>query len=140
MRGVGELLTPAAIPQIWCVLANNGDPVSTPSVYRRFDAMGLGQDFAETPPPAARDAASFIGQLHRFSNDLEAPAFDLLPTIAALKTQTAGLPGCGLARMSGSGGTVFGLFQTQAAAEGARDALLQARPDYWAAAGMLGAR
>jgi len=137
MRGVGEQISPAAAPSLGVLLANAGTPIPTPSVYKRFDAMGLGADFQETPPPDARDARAFIEALRARRNDLEPPAIDLHPEIAALKAEIAALPGCRLARMSGSGGTVFGLFDDQAAAEAARDRLLDEHARIWAEAGRL---
>lgn len=137
MRGAGEQVTPAFAPSLGVLLANDGTPVPTPGVFRRFDEMGLGAGFAETPPPEAHDPAAFIQAVAARRNDLEAAAFDLHPSIAALKDEIAQLPGCRLARMSGSGGTVFGLFDAEAAAAAARDLLEEDRPGLWAEAGAL---
>ena len=55
----------------------------------------------------------------------------LQPVIAEVLSSLRALAGCGLARMSGSGATCFGLFDTgRAAAAGART--LRARhPTWW---------
>ena len=137
MRGVGEHVTSAFAPPLGVLLANDGTPVPTPAVFRRFDEMALGTDFAEAPPPEAAAPAAFIAAVAARRNDLEAAAFDLHPSIAALKHDVAQLPDCRLARMSGSGGTVFGLFDDQAAADAARDVLEENRPGLWAEAGTL---
>ena len=50
--------------------------------------------------------------------------------IAALAAQ----PGCALARMSGSGATVFGLFGAMAEAEAAATRLRAAEPGWWVVA------
>ncbi|MET0545991.1 MAG: 4-(cytidine 5'-diphospho)-2-C-methyl-D-erythritol kinase [Caulobacterales bacterium] len=135
MRGAGEIIAPALAPRLGVLLANDGEPVSTPAVYRRFDALSLGADFAEAPPPGGKDAANFIAGLRALPNDLEAAAFDLSPGVSKLKRKVAALPGCALARMSGSGGTVFGLFETFAAAAAARILLARENPALWVAAG-----
>jgi 4-diphosphocytidyl-2-C-methyl-D-erythritol kinase len=64
-------------------------------------------------------------------NDLEAPAISLQPVIAEVLSALRALAGCELARMSGSGATCFGLFDTgRAAIAGART--LRARnPTWW---------
>ena len=49
------------------------------------------------------------------------------------------LPSCRLARMSGSGATCFGLFETEEAASAAAQRLRAAHPDWWIEETMLGA-
>lgn len=137
MRGAGEQVSNAFAPSLGVLLANDGTPVPTPGVFRRFDEMGLGADFAETPPPEAAASAAFIAAVAARRNDLEPAAFDLHPSIATLKDDIAQLPDCRLARMSGSGGTVLGLFDDLAAAQAAREILEENRPGLWAEAGTL---
>jgi 4-diphosphocytidyl-2-C-methyl-D-erythritol kinase len=64
-------------------------------------------------------------------NDLEAPARRLHPEIGACLEALGALPGAVLARMSGSGGTCFALFETEARAAEAAEALAQAQPGWW---------
>jgi len=49
------------------------------------------------------------------------------------------LPGCRLARMSGSGATCFGLFETNAAATAAARTVRVGYPQWWVRATVLGA-
>jgi 4-diphosphocytidyl-2-C-methyl-D-erythritol kinase len=71
-------------------------------------------------------------------NDLEPPARLLAPAITdALQALTA-TPDCRLARMSGSGATCFGLFDTEDAARRAAGRI--GRPDWWVWGGGLNAR
>jgi 4-diphosphocytidyl-2-C-methyl-D-erythritol kinase len=72
--------------------------------------------------------------LRAWGNDLEAPALALCPAVGEALAALRTLPGCLLARMSGSGATCFGLFADAAAARGAAD-LLPA--SWWRAAGGL---
>jgi 4-diphosphocytidyl-2-C-methyl-D-erythritol kinase len=75
-----------------------------------------------------------VRDLRALRNDLEAPAAALCPPVADALAALRSLPGCLLARMSGSGATCFGLFADEAAARGAA-ALLPER--WWRAAGGL---
>ena len=118
MQGIGELIRPAPrLPECGLLLVNPRVPLATPAVFRARQG-----DF--TPParlPAAwPDAAAMAADLRRLSNDLEAPALSLCPAIAEVLAALRSLPGCLLARMSGSGATCFGVFASadQAAAAG----------------------
>jgi 4-diphosphocytidyl-2-C-methyl-D-erythritol kinase len=120
MRGAGEVLEPApALPSFGVVLANPGVPVPTAEVFRRYRDSGAGFSAEARLPAAWPDAASMARNLAALGNDLEAPAIALCPVIAEIRIALAALPGCLLARMSGSGATCFGLFATPALAEAA---------------------
>lgn len=67
-------------------------------------------------------------------NDLEPPAIALLPVIGDLIARIGSIDGCILSRMSGSGGTVFGLFGSSAQAHQAAHELRALWPAYWVAA------
>ncbi len=125
MGGIGEVLASVpALPPCGVLLVNPGVAVSTPEVFR-LRSGGF------SPPlecPAAwPDAAALAGWLASVRNDLEPPALALRPVIGDVLAALRALPGCLLARMSGSGATCFGLFASAAAAEagaGAGAALL----------------
>lgn len=129
MGGIGEhLAPPPALPQCWLVLANPGISVSTPDVFRaRTGAYSPEGRFAYAPANAA-ELAALLGARR---NDLEAPATSLVPAIADVKAALMGEDGCVLARLSGSGATVFGLFSTAEAASHAALALAAGHPDWW---------
>jgi 4-diphosphocytidyl-2-C-methyl-D-erythritol kinase len=61
-------------------------------------------------------------------NDLEAPARSLAPEIATWHTPRLPAPAHGFARMSGSGATCFGIFETGAA--GAKEAAERIRREH----------
>src|SRR5262249_345189 len=71
-------------------------------------------------------------------NDLEKAAISIAPQIADVLSAIMGLPGCRLARMSGSGSACFGLFDSVRAAAAAARRLAAARPSWWVQAGLLG--
>jgi len=131
MEGVGEVLSPApALPPAWLVLVNPLSPLSTPAVFKARNA-----DFSA--PAALRDspadARALALALAAQRNDLTAPAISLLPVIGEMLALIAGQPDCLLARMSGSGATCFGLFETEATARAAAAALTAAQPGWWVA-------
>lgn len=121
MGGIGEVLAPAPVlPAFGMVLVNPLVPVATPAVF----AARTG---AFSPPAALpggwRTAEAMASDLRAMRNDLEAPAIGLCPVIGEVLAAIAALPGCLLARMSGSGATCFGLFATAAEAQMAANAL-----------------
>ena len=106
-----------------------------------FAALGS-PDNAPMPEtlPGFPDAAALIDWLATQRNDLEAPALSLAPAIGDVLEALRGTRGCGLARMSGSGATCFGLYPDRAKATAAGEAIRAARPDWWVAGGILGSQ
>ncbi len=108
MGGAGEILSAApAIPECGMVLVNPGVAVATPSVFRARE--GSYSSPADLPASWA-DAAAMADGLAALANDLEPPAVALRPVIGEVLAALRRLPGCLLARMSGSGATCFALF------------------------------
>ena len=130
-EGRGDVLTfETALPPVPALLVNPGVPSSTGAVYRAFDTGSAGG--ADRPaPPSVWDLASVLDWLAAQRNDLQTPALTLAPAIGAALAATADLPGARLTRMSGSGATVFALFDTAPAAESAGRALADLHPDWW---------
>ncbi len=132
MRGVGEVLVDVpALPQFGLLLVNPGVGVSTAAVFAARSAV---VSPACRLPARWSDLAEFVAWLGRLRNDLEAPARSLCGAIGEVLEAIQGLPGCRLARMSGSGATCFGMFDDLAAARrGSR--LLEGR-QWWVHAGV----
>jgi 4-diphosphocytidyl-2-C-methyl-D-erythritol kinase len=134
MGGIGEILSdPLDLPRLPAILVNPGVAVSTRDV---FAALRL-------PPiaPAAqagRPAGTLLDEIANGRNDLEAPAIELEPAIAELLAVLGRLPGCRLARMSGSGATCFGLFESTRAATAAGRTLRVGYPGWWVRATVIG--
>lgn len=130
-EGRGEMLTfEPALPPLHALLVNPGVPSSTGAVYRAYDAMPRPLGARPSPPPSW-DAV--IGWLEEQRNDLEAPAIALQPAIGMAMQAIAALPGVRLTRMSGSGATVFALFNRRAEVKAAAEALAADHPDWWIA-------
>ncbi|HZU90156.1 MAG TPA: 4-(cytidine 5'-diphospho)-2-C-methyl-D-erythritol kinase [Stellaceae bacterium] len=135
--GIGERIAPAAgLPCAGILLANPRIALPTAAVFAaRRGAFGGPGRFA--PMPA--DAHGLARALKQRRNDLTEAAIGLVPEIGAVLARLAALPGALLARMSGSGATCFALFADGAAARRAAAALAVAVPEWWSAAGTLGA-
>ena len=86
----------------------------TPPVYKRFDEMGLGRDADVNLDPDWNKWAQMGSEelLPRLVNDLEPPAFDIAPDLAHLRSRTESAIGRTV-RMSGSGSSLFTLFDDQ---------------------------
>lgn len=133
-QGIGERVSPGPVaPPLYLCLANPGIAVPTGAVFARFDAsLSPGNLEIDLGPRWHRgqEGDDFV---HRHRNDLRAPAVHLVPQIGVVEAAMAARPGCGAARMSGSGATVFGLFADAQAARRAQ-AWFAGRGD-WAVAG-----
>jgi 4-diphosphocytidyl-2-C-methyl-D-erythritol kinase len=146
MRGVGDVLSaPLDLPRLFAVLVNPGVAVSTRDVFAALNLASVpASGGASSPTPLVSEGwggepTAFVAALARERNDLEAPAIELEPAIANVLAVLQALPGCRLARMSGSGATCFGLFPTNAAAAAAARTLRVGYPQWWVRATMLGA-
>ncbi|MBM3950044.1 MAG: 4-(cytidine 5'-diphospho)-2-C-methyl-D-erythritol kinase [Rhodospirillales bacterium] len=135
MGGIGEELAPAPpLPKASIVLANPGQAVATPEVFRRRTGpFSRPARFAEAPGDAARLARLLKAR----GNDLEEPARAICPAIGDVLAALRRQPGCLIARMSGSGATCFALFAEPGAARAAADAVARAHPAWWVQAGAL---
>jgi 4-diphosphocytidyl-2-C-methyl-D-erythritol kinase len=118
---VRPILPPAAS---FAVLVLPPLSISTAAAYRRFDELDLGeeQSLKDQPDWTAWTGLSAQSMLPRLVNDLERPAFDLCPQLALLREKIAqelGRP----VRMSGSGSTLFTLYDDRGEAQDAVDAI-----------------
>ena len=139
MRGIGEILSgPLRLPRLGIVVVHPGVAVPTGPVFK---ALGLAPGARRAPlsaaaVPAEREA--LLAWLAAERNDLEAAAIAIAPPIADVLGAIADVPGCRLARMSGSGSACFGLFNSARAAAAAARHLAAAHPVWWARAGRIG--
>ena len=139
MRGIGDILSaPLALPRLPAVLVNPGVALSTKSVFVRWTPAAEPAAFDLTKLSATLGRNECLQLLGLHGNDLEAPAMALEPTIAEVLAALRALPGCRLARMSGSGATCFALFAAAAAAITGAQALAAAHPHWWVRATALG--
>jgi 4-diphosphocytidyl-2-C-methyl-D-erythritol kinase len=141
MRGIGEILSdPGRVPKLSAVLVNPGVALATRDVFARHDREKLRRHLKARVGAVAesRKMAAFIIMLTKNCNDLEPAAIALAPAIAKVLSALRALPGCRLARMSGSGATCFGIFTSARAAAAAARKLSAAHPRWWVRASVFG--
>jgi 4-diphosphocytidyl-2-C-methyl-D-erythritol kinase len=102
-------------------------------------SLGKGARDARGPGQRERDEReALLAWLADQSNDLESAAIAIASPIADVLGAITDLAGCRLSRMSGSGSSCFGLFDSARAALTAAHQLALARPDWWVRAGRVG--
>ena len=135
MSGIGDILSePLVLAPLPAVLVNPGVAVPTREVFAALN-LKPGAQSADTGPPKT---TALLDEIAQGRNDLEEPAIELQPVIAKVLAVLRNLPACQLARMSGSGATCFGLFDSAHAAEAAARELHVGYPDWWVRATVLG--
>jgi 4-diphosphocytidyl-2-C-methyl-D-erythritol kinase len=141
MAGIGERLSPLlCLPPLFAVLVNPGVAVETAAVFRGL-GLAPGQRLASSEAAAApvpASASELLATLAASGNDLAAPARRVAPAVEAVLKHLSGLPGCRLARMSGSGATCFALFDDGRASAAAAKVLHRERPGWWVKPTRLG--
>jgi 4-diphosphocytidyl-2-C-methyl-D-erythritol kinase len=147
MRGIGEVLSPPlTLPELPAVLVNPRVGVPTADVFKTLAALRA----KETPRAFSSDPASALAEkgsaistgrmieaVTASGNDLQAAAISVQPIVADVIAALRELPGCRLARMSGSGATCFALFERDDAPRAARE-LKAKHPGWWVKATTLG--
>jgi 4-diphosphocytidyl-2-C-methyl-D-erythritol kinase len=137
MRGAGEEVgARITLPPLFAILVNPRVAVPTADVFRAL-ALEPGTSLERRPHPVVGVGSethrqpALISLLARCRNDLEAPALALAPAIGEALTLLRQGPDCRLARMSGSGATVFGLYDDCRAAAAAARIVRAAHPGWW---------
>ena len=117
-EGVGEKLRPLEyIPKLWLLLVNPAIHVSTAWVYQNLDLTS--EKVTATLPFRFKSAAEVCSIL---ANDLESVTISRYPIIREIKEKLMSAGAAG-ALMSGSGSTVFAVFDSETAAKCALSAL-----------------
>ena len=129
MRGIGEIIEPIEIdlPE-GIVLVNPRIPASTSKVFESLN-LQCGQSFGA--------AIGNVYDIESWRNDLTAPAVTLVPEIADVIGSLIFQPDIICSRMSGSGATCFGLFESLEKAQIAADAIAEKHPNWWVVATTL---
>jgi 4-diphosphocytidyl-2-C-methyl-D-erythritol kinase len=147
MRGIGEILDdPLVLAPLPAVLVNPGVAVATREVFAALHRQVSSTHSREcwnaassAGSPLAREHTEEIFRMLARGNDLETPAIALQPIIADVLAALRRDPACRLARMSGSGATCFGLFDSVHAARTAGRRLRTEQSVWWVHATLLGA-
>ncbi|MGB0958714.1 MAG: 4-(cytidine 5'-diphospho)-2-C-methyl-D-erythritol kinase [Halocynthiibacter sp.] len=133
MQGIGGDLTPLpTVPEFHMVLVNTGDAVSTRDVFGALTSVN-------NPPmslmPEDADFLGFVTWLKAQRNDMQEAAISICPAIADAILALSETKGNVLARMSGSGATCFGIYETVQDADHAVITLRMAHPKWWVVRG-----
>ncbi len=129
VSGIGDILAPApALPKLFVLLVNPNKPVSTSTVFKAR-APVFSKPFPFERPVS--DFDDFIRELEKRHNDLFEAACQIEPEVGRVIKILEKQPLCRLARMSGSGGTCFGLFPSAADALSAYETIRLKYPDWW---------
>ena len=137
MTGIGEDVTLMPdMEQLHALLINPRVAVSTGAIFKAFDEA---PDIRETPRPM-KTSGDLLARALDGRNDLQAIAMAQAPVIGDVLRMLASQNGCQLARMSGSGATCFGIFESDRALRQAQAAIRTQAPDWWCEATLLGDR
>ena len=139
VTGIGDTVTRLPnLPTLDAVLVNPRLPVLTSEVFKRL------QHKVNRPMPqelpSFSSAAELTLWLRDMRNDLQEPAIEAEPVIQQVFETLEKTPGCLLARMSGSGGTCFGIYNDRETAGAAAGRLKEDFPSWWVEATRLNAQ
>lgn len=139
MTGRGERIAPISIPRFGAVLVNPGVPVATSDVFRML-AIAPGTRLSERgPTPASfRSREELLAFLHDEPNDLEPPAHRVAPVLDEVAEALKATPDVLLTRMSGSGATMFALYENCRHAVRAARLVTGAYPSWWVKSTIIG--
>jgi 4-diphosphocytidyl-2-C-methyl-D-erythritol kinase len=132
-RGRGDEVETADIPvKIWHVLVNPPFEVSTKDIYSRVSAFGLTNDMAVDKIISTLPGTEGLGPLTKnLHNDLQAIVLREFPSLREVFSELKALGASGTL-LSGSGPTVFGVFEEE---EKAAEAAGKLERIFWAADG-----
>lgn len=138
VTGIGDIVTPLYdLPSLHAVLVNPRLPVLTEEVFRRLKHK-VNRPMPDRLPSFEKPAA-FVAWLKDMRNDLQEPAIEKEPVIKQVFDTLERTPGCLLTRMSGSGGTCFGIYNDEETARSAAGRLRESHSAWWVAATVLNA-
>lgn len=130
MRGVGEIIEEVhGLGRHHAVLVNPGIELTTASVFARLGLERQSTAFAPIELPL---------KLSSCRNDLTEAATALAPEIGTVLSVLENQAGANLVRMSGSGPTCFGLFDSRDSAAEATARIAAGHPAWWCRATQIG--
>ena len=141
MTGEGETYEPVlSIPKLPAVIVNPGIACPTGAVFGAYDEVAPDRVPEHPPLPDNRTAlrAFQIWLNENTINSLQSPAMSKHPEITKTLAALQALSGVRMVRMSGSGATCFGLFESFDMAQAGATLLSQRYPDWWVRASLLG--
>jgi 4-diphosphocytidyl-2-C-methyl-D-erythritol kinase len=110
MTGIGEEITPLELPRIWYVIVYPGIVLHTKDVY---DGLRISLTLAQNDITLSWKLDTLFDVVRTLQNDLERVAFSMCPEIKTAKERLREAGAIG-SLMSGSGSSVFGVFENEA--------------------------
>jgi len=111
-------------------MVNAGQHCSTPEIYKNLEMKEFSS--ATEFPHQFKTTKEFTDFLNKETrNDLTDPALKLKPNISRTLEAIASQKSCLLARMTGSGATCFGIFETITHAQTAAQEIKTTHPEWW---------
>lgn len=134
-EGIGEILSDVpAMPRFSILLIWPDAHSATGDIFAA--SLPAYKTARTVMPPHFGDLTSLIAFLEETENDLQAVAESLTPAIAEARAFLATRSGCLLARMTGSGSCVFGIFEDHELCEEAQAAAHAKFPAWWTHTGI----
>ncbi len=128
VEGIGERITPLpTLPVLHMVLINSLISISTAEMFRAFNDLNPAYSL---PITLRGEGEEVVPQLLGLRNDLEKPAQSWESIVHVLEILDCDSL-CGLRRMSGSGATCFGIYDSSADARQSAKRLATSHPDWW---------
>lgn len=132
VEGIGERVDIlSAWPELHAVLVNPRVPLATAEVFARFDSGGHDRPLSMRLPLGITHQEEALALIRRGANELEPPARELAPVVGDVLQTFENEGNCLLFRMSGSGASCFGLYESAQDASQAAARISLARPDWW---------
>lgn len=135
-EGVGDIISDIpALPSFFLLLVWPDCHTATKEVFGA-GPLPFRQERLEMPH-AFSQLDALVDFLAHTGNDLQAVAERLNPPIAKARRLLEQRAGCRLARMSGSGSCVFGIFADEASCKAARESIQNLHPSWWTHTGVV---
>lgn len=128
-EGIGDILSPVSVAPLFSILVNPRVPTPTAEVFRHL------KGFSSVPD---RKTSYTLADIIAEENDLTSAALVVTPVIKNVLQSLGETQGCRLARLSGSGATCFGIFDTATAAKDVAKEMSQRYPHWWIVPARIG--
>lgn len=136
ITGIGEMTGALfRLPEASVLLINPGKPCPTKAVFQAF--QGPFKEPLQEIPESFETLSDLTGFLSRQENQLTGAAQSFVPEIKSVTEALGKFETCRFARLSGSGASLWGLFENPTDAKKAQNSIRQEYPDWWCAAGKL---
>ncbi len=128
-EGVGEVLTPIAVPNWWYLVLTPPESVPTPAIFSSPELTRDSISLKIADFSAVVDKFAFAESLRQCRNDLQPVVLKAFPVVAAHLTALQAVSAKSVfgARMTGSGACVFAAFEFE---RDAHDAFQHLMPEY----------